>query len=47
MILKFFRIKIYSTALPLSHTVHALYGVLKVRILKWFANPFSSVIQVI
>ena len=30
-----------STSKP-SHTVHTVHGVLKARILKWFAIPFSS-----
>ena len=25
-----------------SHTVHTVHGVLKARMLKWFAIPFSS-----
>ena len=30
------------TLFVLIHTVHTVDGVLKVRILKWFAIPFSS-----
>ena len=32
----------YLSPFKLLHTVHTVHGVLKARILKWFAIPFSS-----